>query len=315
MRRRDFITLLGSVAAWPLVARAQQPAMPVIGYLSAVTSSRLPLFRRGLEEVGYVEGRNVAIEYRDAEDHYDRLPEMAADLVRRRVDVVVAAGGPSAAAAKAAAQTIPIVFLVGYDPVNVELVTSLNRPGGNLTGVSVLETEVESKRLEILHGLVPRATVIGLLINPINPNAEIVSRDVQAAADALGVQLHILRASNERDFEAVFATLAELRAGGLIIGGDPFLSRHGQQLAALTVRHRVPTIALYREFVAAGGLMSYGGSLTEGYRIVGNYAGRILRGEKPADLPVQQVTKVELVINLQTARVLNLDVRSSLLKC
>jgi putative ABC transport system substrate-binding protein len=321
MKRREFITLLGgSAVAWPLAARAQQPAMPVIGWLSSGSVNESPgtgslaAFRQGLSEAGYIEGRNVAIEYRWADDHYDRLPALAADLVRRKVAVIATTGGnPSPLAAKAATTTIPIVFASGTDPVKSGLVASLNRPGGNITGVSILNLELGPKRLELLHELVPAASVVALLVNPTNPSAETQSRELQAAARTLGLQLHILHASTEPDLETIFASLAQLRAGALMIGADPFLSGHGQQLAALTVRHAVPAISLYRDFAAAGGLLSYGPSLADGYRHSGAYVGRILKGEKPADLPVVQSAKFELIVNLKAAKALGISFPLSLL--
>jgi putative ABC transport system substrate-binding protein len=312
MRRRELITVLGGAAfAWPLPLRAQQPAMPVVGFLQAAPdASRLRAFRQGLSEAGYVEGRNVAIEHRGLDDQYERLPMLVADLVRRRVTVIVTAGGIAAAlAAKAATTTIPIVFSVGVDPVEAGLVASLNRPGGNLTGVTSMNVELGPKRLQLLHELAPLATVVALLVNPTNPNAGTLSKDLQAAARTLGLQLHVLGASTERDIDAVFASLTQLRAGGLVIGTDGFFITRSEQFAALTLRHAVPAIFQYRAFAAAGGLMSYGGgSFTDPYRQVGTYTGRILKGAKPSDLPVQQATKVELVINLKTARALGLTV-------
>jgi putative ABC transport system substrate-binding protein len=317
MRRRQFITLLGGAAAWPLAARAQQPAMPVVGFLGSTSAqgyaTQVAAFLRGLQEVGYREGLNVAIEYRWAEGQFDRLPALAADLVRRQVTVIAASGGPSTRAATAATTKIPIVFHVGVDPVQAGLVASLNQPGGNRTGVTVLSAELGPKTLELLHELVPAATIIGFLVNPTNPTAEILSRDAQAAAGTLGLQLHVLHASAERDFDTVFTTLVQLRAGGLVIGGDSFFSSRSEQLAALTVRHAVPTIYQFREFAATGGLMSYGGSQTESYHQAGVYTGRILKGEKPADLPVQQVTKIELTVNLKTAKALGITVPQLLL--
>jgi putative tryptophan/tyrosine transport system substrate-binding protein len=319
MRRREFITLLGgSAVAWPLAARAQQP-MPVIGILATAspdaTAIRLRAFREGLKVTGYVEGQNVKIEYRWAEAHTDRLPELAAQLVHNQVAVLVAAGGTaSALAAKAATASIPIVFGIGADPVSVGLVASLNRPGGNVTGVTSLNIEVGPKRLELLHELLPSATVMALLVNPAVPAlAEPASRTSQAAAHTLGLQLHVLYASSEGDFDAIFANLIQLHAAALVIGPDTLFTAHTQQLAALTVRHALPAIYEFRQFAAEGGLMTYGSSETEYYRLIGTYAGRILKGDKPADLPVQQSTKVELIINLKTARALGLTVPLPLL--
>jgi putative tryptophan/tyrosine transport system substrate-binding protein len=317
VRRREFITLLGGgAAAWPLAARAQQPAMPVVGFLHSVSpdlyTDRWLAFRQGLSQTGYVEGRNVAIEYRWASDQYDRLPALAADLVRRNVAVIVT-NAPGALTAKAATTTIPIVFVTGVDPVAVGLVASLARPGGNVTGVTTLNVEVVAKRLELLHEVVPAVTDIAALINPTNPNAETVSKDLQVAARTIGVKLHVLHASTEPDLAAAFASLGQLRAGGLVIVTDPFFIGRSEQLAALTIRHAVPAIFQFRAFAMAGGLMSYGPSSTDTYHQVGVYAGRILKGEKPADLPVQQVTKVELLINLKTAKALRLNVPLPLL--
>jgi putative ABC transport system substrate-binding protein len=312
MRRREFITLIGgAAAAWPLAARAQQPAMPVVGFLGTdapeLRERRLLAFRNGLSEAGYDEGRNVTIEFRWAEGQYDRLASLAADLVQRRVSVIVA-NGPAAIASKAATTIIPIVFVAGFDPVKLGLVASLSRPGGNVTGVSLLNSELASKRLALLHELIPTATIIALLVNPANPNAESLSQDTQAAARTLGLELHVLHASSERDFDAAFATLVRERAGALVIGTDGFFVGQSERLAALTVQHAVPAIFQNREFAAAGGLMSYAGSDSDANRLIGIYTGRILKGEKPADLPVQQSTKVELIINLKTAKALGLTV-------
>jgi len=320
MRRREFILALGgAAAAWPLAARAQQPAIPVIGLLASEspdpTADRVRAFREGLGETGYVEGRNVAIEYRWAEGHNDRLLPLAADLVRRQVSVIAAPGStPGALAAKAATTTIPIVFVTGADPIAAGFVQSLSRPGGNATGVTTLNVEVGPKRLQLLHELVPAASTMALLVNPTNPTlADALVRDAQAAARPLGLQLHVLHARAVQDFDTVFATLEQLRAGALVIGADTYFNSRVEQLAELTVRHAVPTIYQLRAFAAAGGLMSYGGSITDAYRLAGIYTGRILKGEKPADLPVQQATKVELFINLKTANMLGLTVPTPLL--
>jgi putative ABC transport system substrate-binding protein len=293
--------------------------MPVIGFLGSASpdlyARALRAFREGLSEIGYVEGRNVAIEYRWADGQNDRLPALAADLVRHQVSVIVAPGStPAALAAKAATATIPVVFQGGTDPVAAGLVASLARPGGNVTGVTNLNTELGQKRLELLRELVPTANVIALLVNPTSSFiAEAVSRDLRAAARTLGLQLHILNASTERDFDTVFATFVQLRAGALVIAPDAMFISRSEQLGALTLRHAVPAISQYREFSAAGGLMSYGGSFTEANRLAGIYTGRILKGEKPADLPVQQSTKIELIINLKTANALGLTVPQALL--
>jgi putative tryptophan/tyrosine transport system substrate-binding protein len=318
MKRREFITLLGGAAGWPLAARAQQPAVPVIGFLSSRAAGADPYiltaFRQGLNEIGFVEGQNVTIEFRFAEGKYDRFPAFAADLVSRQVSLIVSSGGlPAALAAKAATATIPVVFSLGDDPVKTGLVGSLNRPGGNLTGSTLLNAELGPKRLDLLHELLPAVTTIAVLLNPSNRSAEPLSKELLAAARTLGVQIHILHASTERDFEAAIGQISRVRAGALMIGNDPFYNSRIAQLATLTLRHAVPTIYQYPQFVAAGGLMSYGGSLTDSYRLVGRYAGRILKGEKPADLPVQQSTKVELIINIKTARTLGLEVPPTLL--
>ena len=319
MKRREFITLLGgAAAAWPLAARAQQPGMPVIGFLDSKSpddsAHMVAAFRRGLNGSTFIEGQNVMIEFRWAHGQYDQLPALAADLVRRRVDVIAATGGPAALAAKAASATIPIVFRLAADPIAAGLVASLSRPGGNVTGVTSLNLEVGSKRLELLHELVPAATIMAALVNPTNPtNAEILSRDLQATARLLGLQLHLLHASSDADIDAIFATLTELRAGGLVIGTDAFFTSRDEKLAALGLRYRIPTIYQWREFVAAGGLMSYGGSFADSYRLAGVYTGRILKGEKPAELPVQQATKLELFINLKTAKALGITVPPTLL--
>jgi putative ABC transport system substrate-binding protein len=318
VKRRDFITLLGGAAAWPFAARAQQPAMPVIGFLSSAfpgrDAGRLHGFRKGLAEAGYVEGRNVAIEYRWAEDELDRLPALADDLARREIAVIATSGHVlGALAAKAATRTIPIVFLTGSDPVAVGLVSSLSRPGGNLTGVTTLSVELEPKRLELLHEVVPKATTIGALVNPNNPNAETQSRDIEATARTFGVKAYILNASTEDDFNAVFGRLDQLQAGGLVIASDGIFITHSERLAALAVRYGMPSIFQFRPFAAAGGLMSHGGSLFELYRQTGIYTARILKGEKPSDLPVQQVTRVELIINVKTGKALNLTIPPTLL--
>jgi len=316
MRRRQFIAGLGSAAAWPVVAWAQQPAIPVVGFLNSGSpggyASRVAAFRQGLKEAGFVESQNVAVEYRWADGQYDRVPAMAAELVGRRVAVIVA-NTPGNLAAKAATTTIPIVFTNASDPVQIGLVASLARPGGNVTGATQLGVELVPKQLELAHELVPTATVIAVLVNPSNPNAETVLRELQAAARILGVQLHVLHASAEREFDTVFASLGQPGAGALVIGPDPLFVARSEQLASLALRHAVPAISFIRDFVAAGGLMSYGGSNPDMYRIAGVYAGRILKGDKPADLPVQQTTKVELIINLKTAKALGLTIPETLL--
>jgi putative ABC transport system substrate-binding protein len=319
IERRQFISALGGAAvAWPLVARAQQPALPAIGFLSGgspdLDVNLTRAFRQGLSESGYVEGRDVVIEYRWAEGKNDRLPAMTADLVRRQVAVIATTNTPVVAAAKAATATIPIVFITGADPVAAGFVASLNRPGGNLTGVTILLVEIGPKHFELLREVVPKANTIAFLVNPTNrTTAEPLISGAQAAANSLGVKLHVLNASTEADFDGVFATLAQLRADGLVIGPDFFFTNRSQQLGALTVRHAVPAIYHDSAFAAAGGLMSYGASLADAYRLVGVYTGRILKGEKPADLPVQRSTKVELTINLKTAKSLGLTVPLPLL--
>jgi putative ABC transport system substrate-binding protein len=313
MKRREFITLIGGAAAWPIAAGAQQPAMPVIGFLGSTSlqgyAARLRAFAQGLKEEGYIEGQSVAIEYRLAEDHDDRLPVLAAELVHRRVTVIAAGGSPSSMAAKAATATIPIVFETASDPVTLGLVASLNRPGGNLTGVTNLNVEVGQKKLELLHELLPTATIIAVLVNPSAPAiTEQFMRALQAAAPALGMQLHVLHASTDRDLDTVFADLGQLRADALVIGPYLFFNLRMEQLGALSLRHAVPAIFTYRPFVAAGGLMSYGANEAESYRLLGIYTGKILKGANPGDLPVQRATKVELIINLKTAKALGIAV-------
>jgi putative ABC transport system substrate-binding protein len=316
MRRRELL-LGGAAVVLPFAARAQQTAMPVIGFLNGTSPGPaapfMAAFRQGLGETGYVEGQNLAIEYRWAEGRYDRLPALATDLVGRKVDVIVASGGDrSALAAKSATLTIPIVFTAG-DPVVIGLVASLSRPGGNLTGFSIITVELHPKLLELITELVPRAGVIALLMNPNNPNAERVMRDVQEAARAKGVQLTIVKAGTESEIEAAFASLVQQQAGALVVGADAFFNSWREQLVALASRRAIPAIYEWREFPVAGGLISYGTSLTAVYRQVGIYAGKILKGAKPADLPVQQPTTFELVINLKTAKALGVTVRQSIL--
>jgi putative ABC transport system substrate-binding protein len=312
--RRDFITLLGGAAAWPLAARAQQAAVPVIGFLNSASpdlAERLvQAFRQGLREAGFVEGQTVAIEYRWAEGRLERLPELAADLVRRRVSVIAATGAfSSAQEAKSSTATIPIVFYTGVNPVGSGLVASLNRPGGNLTGVTTLGGELSPKRFELLHELVPAATDFGMLVNPLRRDFQ----DVEAASRSLGLQIHLLPAGTEADFDTAFATLARLKAGGLVIGPDGFFVSRSAQLATLALRHAMPAISQFHEFAEAGGLMSYGTGNAEMYRLVGAYVARVLKGEKPADLPVQQATKIELTINLKTAKALGITVPITML--
>jgi putative ABC transport system substrate-binding protein len=319
MRRREFIGLLGGAAAWPLAARAQQSPMPVIGFLSSGSAvaytPQLAGFRRGLDDVGYAEGRNVAIEFRWADGRYDRLPGLAADLVGRQVAVIAAVGGSaSAMAAKGATQTIPIVFTSGGDPVRVGLVASLNRPGGNVTGVNLFTSTLAAKRLEVLRELVPKATMIAMLVNPTNPNTEPDIKEVEAAARTIGLQLMVVRASNQSDLDSAFRTMSQHSVDALLVGADPlFDNNERDQMIALVSRYSLPAIYDWRDVTAAGGLASYGSNLTDGYRLVGICAGRILKGEKPGNLPVVQPTKLELAINLKTARALGLDVSPTLL--
>jgi putative ABC transport system substrate-binding protein len=319
IKRRDFITLLaGATVAWPLAARAQQPAMPVIGFLSSASATsyadRVRAFQAGLDETGYLQGRNVAIEFRWADGENDRLPAMAAELVRRPVAVIIGSGGAAARTAKASTSIIPVVFTGAGDPVELGLVASLSRPGANVTGATNLNQELGPKRLELLHELVPAARKIALLVNPTNTHAaESEARDMQAAAARFGLELQILNASTDDELEALLTALSQVRADALMIGADSFLNSRREKLGALTALHRLPAIQNSGEFAAAGGLAGFGGSGTDAYRIAGSYAGRILKGEKPADLPVQQSTKAELIINLKTAKALGLSVPLSLL--
>jgi putative ABC transport system substrate-binding protein len=317
MKRRAFITLLGGTAAWPFIARAQQPALPVIGFLGSGTpegyAKSLGAFRIGLGEAGYVEGRNVGIDFRWADGQYDRLPALAAELVSRRVSVIAAGALPAALTAKSATSTIPIVFMMGSDSVKFGLVASLNRPGGNVTGVGLLSNALLVKQLEFLREVVPAAVVFAFLVNPDNPNAENDTKEAQAAAGALGIQLLALSVRSESELDAAFVTMLQKRVGGLLVGPDPFFTTRTDKLAALTTRFRTAAIHYLREFTAAGGLASYDTGFTDGYRQGGAYVGRILKGEKPGDLPVQQSTKVELVINLKTAKSLGLQIPTTLL--
>jgi putative ABC transport system substrate-binding protein len=318
MRRRDFTSFLGgAVVSWPLAARAQQQAKPLIGFLHGASfetrRTEFTAFQRGLFETSYVEGRNVAVEYRWAEGMYDRLPALAADLVDRRVSVIVAFGTAAARVAKAATATIPVVFIVGGDPVALGLVASLRKPGGNITGVTPLNDDLAPKLLELLHELVPDTAIVGYLINPKNATSENLSRQAHLAAGTIGKRVQILNASTEQDFEAAFAALDQLRAGGLCVQGDTFFNARRGQLIALAAQYSIPTVYAFRDYVVAGGLMSYGTSLWDAYRQVGVYAGRILNGEKPADLPVHQSVKVELIINLKTAKALGVTFPLSLL--
>jgi putative ABC transport system substrate-binding protein len=319
LRRREFISLLGGAAAWPLATRAQPLPMPVVGYLSSASPEGsvqiLQFFRDGLSEAGYVEDQNVAIEYRWARDKNDQLPALASDLVQRQVALIVTAGGTQTAqAAKGATTTIPIVFLLGSDPVEVGLVASFNRPGGNMTGITIVTVQLLAKRLELVRELVPTASVIGLLVNPANPNAESAARDLQTAARVLGQQVLVLGAGTENELFAVFSDLVKQRVGALIVTADPFFTVNRRELLiALAIRHAIPTVYSNRETAIAGGMISYGASQGDSARQVGLYAGRILKGAKPADLPVLQPTKFELVINLRTAKVIGLEVPPMLL--
>jgi putative tryptophan/tyrosine transport system substrate-binding protein len=317
MQRREFIAVVAGAAAWPLAADAQQQVRPVIGLLSSASPNdyapMIAAFRKSLGETGYFEGQNVTIEYLWANDQYDRLPALAADLVRRQVNVIVAAATPAALAAKPATKTIPIVFAIGGDPVRTGLVESLNRPGGNLTGAAHVNVETAPKRLELLHELIPAEKVVGLLVNPTNPLAESVTRGVQAAAASLRLELNVMHAHNDNDVDAVFSNLHGMRVAGLVIGTDPFFTSRSEKLGAMSLRFAIPAIYQYRAFTEAGGVMSYGGSITDSYKQAGHYVGRILKGEKPGELAVQLSTKVELFLNLKTARTLGLNVPLSVL--
>jgi putative ABC transport system substrate-binding protein len=318
MKRREFITLLGGAAAWPLAARAQQPAMPVVGFLhggSAGTRTHfIAAFHQGLKETGHIEGQHIEIDYRWADDQSDRLAALAVDLVRRQVSVITACGGErDVFAAKAATSKIPIVFIVGGDPVKAGFVASLGRPGGNLTGVNMFSVELQAKRLGILHELIPPTMVIANLVDPNFPPTEAAVAEMEAAARILGRQILVLRTSSESDIDAAFATILQVRAGALLVGPGPFFNTRRNQIVALAARHAIPAIYEFRDAAAIGGLVSYGTSLVDAYRLVGVYTGRILKGEKPADLPVVQPTKFELVINLKTAKALGLEVPPSLL--
>jgi putative ABC transport system substrate-binding protein len=312
MNRREIIAALAGAASWPIAARAQRPTMPVIGFLSSESPSlwtrRLRAFHEGLGGAGYTEGQNVTIEYRWADGQNNRLATLAGDLVRRQVSVIAAASTPVGPAAKAATTTVPIVFVTNSDPVAAGLVASLNQPGGNLTGVVGLGAELGQKQLEVLHELVPTATLIAVLINPTSPTAEAVARNLEASARTLGLQVHVVYASTEQEFDTVFATLAQLPAGAVAIGADPFFTSRSGHLATLALRYSLPTVCQFREFVAAGGLMSYGPNLIEVYRSLGVQTGRVLKGAKPANLPVEQITKVELIINMKTAKALGITV-------
>ena len=316
MRRRNFLGVLGGAAAWPLATRAQQPALPVVGMLSASSAASaiyLAGFREGLRDAGYIEGQNVVIEFQWAEGHYDRLPVLAAELVRRPAAIIVASGLPSVFAAKAATSTIPIVFNSAGDPVQLGIVASLNRPGGNITGVNFFAVELASKRLELLLEVVPTATVIGLLTNPNNPRTDLEIGQLQAAARTVGKQILVVKASSERDFDVAFETLVQEKASAVLIPAEPLFFGRREQLVALAARHALPAMCDVREFTAAGGLLSYGLSLKDTFRLVAGQVARILKGAKPADLPILQPTKFELVVNLRTAKTLGLTIPESFL--
>ena len=320
MKRREFITLVGGIATvWSVRGRAQQPPKSIIGFLGSelpdAWTGRLQELHRGLGELGFIEGQNLSIEYRWAQGRNERLPSMASDLARQQVKVIIAPGStPAALAAQAATKTIPIVFEIASDPIELGLVSGLNKPGGNVTGVTTLNLEIGPKRLELLHSVIPSASVIGLLINPTNPRlAEQNIKSFQSAGKSFGIEMHVLHASTEDEFASAFEELKRIKAGGLLIAADPFFSSHVRQLAALSIRHAVPSVYQFREFAIAGGLLSYGTSFTQSFRTVGNYTGRILKGEKPADLPVQQATAVELIINQKTAEALGITVPQALI--
>jgi putative ABC transport system substrate-binding protein len=318
LHRREFITLLGGAAAWPRAARAQQPGMPMVGFLGAPSAAPYARYvaavHQGLKEVGYVEHQNVAMEYRWADSQYDRLPALAADLVSRRVAVIIPIGGaPATVAAKAATSTIPIVFNLGADPVGLGLVTNLSRPGGNITGIAMMTVEIETKRLELLHELAPASSSLAILLNPSSPQAQTQEREAQRAARVIGRQVLVLKAGTLREIEEVFAALVRERAGALLVGADTFFLSQATLFVVLTARHSMPTIYPFRSFVDAGGLMSYGTSLLDAYRQTGVYAGRVLKGEKPGDLPIAQPTKFELIINLKTARAVGIAIPPTLL--
>jgi|SRR5262245_57752859 len=318
MRRRQFIRLIGGAAAWPVIARAQQPVTPVIGYLGLrspeLDAPFIAAFHQGLNEAGFIDGKNVTVDFRSAQNDYGRLSALATDLVKRRVSVIAAPSTPAALAAKGATATIPIVFQTGSDPINIGLVSSLNRPSGNATGVYQLNITVTPKRLELLHELIPTARVMALLVNPADPTiAAAQSSGVGSAAQNFGLELHVLTATADRDFDAVFARLSQLRAGGLVIGGGAFLLGRQKQLGTLTLRHSLPAVGQNRDFVLGGGLISYGSSFRDAYRLLGTFAARILKGEKPDELPVEQATKVELFVNLKTAKTLGVTVPNTLI--